>query len=136
MALLWTLLQKLHIFLVLRATDLDAVLQRESHEGKVERDNQLLVPAGHSVSDGSQDINGLLSCKSTLLAHVTFFIHHESQVLFQRATLKEFLSQSAYVSGITLTKMQNLALCYVEPHYIHMVSPFELLEVPLDGIPS
>ena len=53
---------------------------------------------------------------SKLLAHVQFFIHQNPQVLLCRATLKEFFSQSLHKSGITLTKVQNLALRFLELH--------------------
>ena len=46
--------QQLHIFLVLGASDLNAVLQMGSHEGGVTRDSHLPVPAGHPSSDGAQ----------------------------------------------------------------------------------
>ena len=100
----------------------------EPHEGRVEKDN-------HPSSDGAQDTIGLPSCKSTLLAHVKFFIHQGPQLLLHRATLKLF-SQSVYVSGITLTQVKNLALRFVEPHWVHADPPFEFVKVPLDSIPS
>ena len=65
--------QKLHLFPVLGAPDLDAVLQMVPHEGRVERHNHLLRPAGHP-SDAAQDTFGLMGCKCTLLAHVKLFI--------------------------------------------------------------
>ena len=46
-------------------------------EGRVERNNHLPVPAGHPSSDGAQDTICFLSCKSTLLAHVQFFLYQE-----------------------------------------------------------
>jgi len=48
-------------------------------EGRVERDNHLPAPANLPSSDGARDTIGLLSCKSTLLAHVQFFIHQDPQ---------------------------------------------------------
>jgi len=32
--------------------------------------------------------------------------------------------------------VQNLALCFVEPHKVHKGPPFEFIKVPLVGIPS
>lgn len=46
-------LQKQHICPVLEASDLDAILQMEPHEGSVENDNHLPAPAGHPSSDRS-----------------------------------------------------------------------------------
>ena len=90
------------------------------HEGRVEGGNHLAVPAGYPSSEEGQDTIDLLSCKSTLLAPVQVFIHQDSQVFLCRATLKELFSQSVYVSGVTLMQVQNLALCYVEPHEAYM----------------
>ena len=52
-------LHQLHIFLVLWAAGLDAVLQIVSHEGTVEGDNTLPLPAGHPFFDAVQDTVGL-----------------------------------------------------------------------------
>jgi len=60
-------LQQLHSFPLLVDSDLSTVLQVGPHEGRVERDNHLPVPAGHPSSLGAQDTTGLPSCKSTLL---------------------------------------------------------------------
>ena len=73
-------LQKLHIFSVLGAPDLDAVLhtfQMRPHKGKVEGNNHLHSPAGYSSSDAAQDTIGLLGRKRTLLAHIKFFIYQD-----------------------------------------------------------
>jgi len=66
--------------------------------------------AGRSCFDAAQVTVGLLGCKHTLLAHAKFFIYQDTSVLFSRATLKES-SQSVYISGITPTLVQSLALC-------------------------
>lgn len=89
----------------------------------VEKDNHLPVPAGHPFSDGALDTTGLLSCKSTMLAYVQFFIHPDTQVLLRMATLKEFFSQSEYISRITPTQVQNLALFHVCSHCVRMGLP-------------
>ena len=58
-------LQKLSVFPVLEVPDLDAVLQMGTHKGRVERDNHLLLPAGHPSSNAAWDTIGLPGCKST-----------------------------------------------------------------------
>ena len=50
-----------------------------SSKGRAERGNPLPLPAGHPISDAAQDTVGLLSCKSTLLAHVKLFIPQNIQ---------------------------------------------------------
>ena len=46
---------KVHIFPVLGAPDLDAVLLLGPHEDRIVGDNPLPLPSGHSSSDGTQD---------------------------------------------------------------------------------
>ena len=56
-------LEQFHIFPVLGAPDLDAVLQMEPHKGRGEKENHLPVPAGHLSSDGKMGQNKQLeSC--------------------------------------------------------------------------
>ena len=49
--------------------------------------------------------------------------------------MKEFFPQFVYISGITLTQVQNLSLCFVEPQYVPKGPTFESVEDPLNGIP-
>jgi len=83
-------------------------LQMRPHKGRIERDNCLPLPAGHPFSDGSQDAICFSRYKSTLLAHVKFFIHREPQVLLCRATLKDFSPLSVSMPGFPPTQVQNL----------------------------
>ncbi|KAK4810921.1 hypothetical protein QYF61_013329 [Mycteria americana] len=108
------LLQQVHVFLVLRTPELDAVLQ-------VGRERRY---------------NWLLGCKRTSLAHVQLFIHHYPQVLLCRAALNAFIPQPVLILGIALTQVQALALGLVELHEVHMGPLLKPVQVPLDGIPS
>ena len=56
-------LQKLHIFPVLGAPDLDPVDQMGLREGRAEGDNHLPVLVSHPSPDGTQHTIGLLGCK-------------------------------------------------------------------------
>ncbi|KAK4815543.1 hypothetical protein QYF61_003235 [Mycteria americana] len=103
------LLQQVHVFPVLRAPELDAVLQ---------------------------DMVGFLGCKRTLLAHVQLFTHQYPQVLLCRAALNPFIPQPVLILGVAPTQVQDLALGLVEPPEVHMDPLLELVQVPLDGIPS
>ncbi|KAK4822534.1 hypothetical protein QYF61_015540 [Mycteria americana] len=85
-------LQQLHILLVLRAPELDAVLQ--------------------------------------------LFIHQYPQVLLCRAALNPFIPQPVLTRGVPPTHVQDPALGLVEPHEVHTGPLLELVQVPLDGIPS
>jgi len=85
-----------------------------SHESRVEGQNQLPQPAGHTSLDAAQDMVGFLGCKRTLLAHVELLIHQNPQVLLLRAALEPLSVQPVLMFGITLTHVQDLALGLVE----------------------
>ncbi|KAK4816463.1 hypothetical protein QYF61_017191 [Mycteria americana] len=84
-------LQQVHVFPVLRAPELDAVLQVGSQQRGVKGQNHLPRPAGHASFDAAQDMVGLLGCKHTLPAAVQLFIHQYPQVLLHRAALNPFI---------------------------------------------
>jgi len=84
-------LQKLNIIPVLGVPVLDTVVQLRPCKGKVERDNHLPLPAGHSSSDAAQDTIGLLGWKTALLSHVQLFDHQDSQDPLYRTALNESL---------------------------------------------
>ncbi|KAK4830254.1 hypothetical protein QYF61_009321 [Mycteria americana] len=130
------LLQQVHVFPVLRAPELDAVLQVGSYQSRVEGQNHLPQPAGHTSFDAAQDTVGLLGCKRTLLAHVQLFIHQYPQVLLCKADLNPFIPQPVLISEVALTQLQDPALGLAEPHEVHMGPLLQLVQVPLDGIPS
>ncbi|KAK4824658.1 hypothetical protein QYF61_017031 [Mycteria americana] len=129
-------LQQLHVLLVLRAPELDAVLQVGSQQSRVEGQNHLPRPAGHASFDAAQDTVGLLGCKRTLSAHVQLFIHQYPQVLFRRAALDHIIPQPVLKLRIALTQVQDLALGLVEPQEVHTGPLLQLVQVCLDGIPS
>ncbi|KAK4816932.1 hypothetical protein QYF61_025428 [Mycteria americana] len=129
-------LQQVHVFPVLRAPELDAVLQVGSHQSRAEGQNHLLQPVGHASSDATQHTGGLLGCKRTLPAHVQLFIHQYPQVRLGRAALNPFIPQPVLILGVAPTQVQNLALILVECHEVHRGPLLELVQVPLDGMPS
>ncbi|PKU46894.1 hypothetical protein llap_2788 [Limosa lapponica baueri] len=126
---------EVHVFPVLRAPELDTVLQVESHQSGVEGENLFPKPAGHASFDAAQDAVGLLGCKSTLLAHVQLFIHQYPQTLLFRSVLNPFIPQPVLILGVALTQVQDPALG-LEPHEALTGLLLKLVQVPLDGIPS
>lgn len=56
-------LQQLHVFLVGRVPDLNAILYVWSHKDRVKVDSQHPCPAGHSPFDTLQDTLGFLGYK-------------------------------------------------------------------------
>lgn len=105
------LFQQVHIFLVIRAPDLDAGLQMESHESEVAGKNHLPLPAGlffwcspgytwRLHSPGYYWLSALQVCIAS-----SYFMKFPSMriplsVLICRATLNEFFSQSVLMSGV------------------------------------
>ena len=86
--------------------------------------------------DATQDTVGLQGCESTLLAQVQIFTHQYPQVLLGWAVLNPFIPQTVLIVMIAPTQMQDLALGLVEPCEFHTDPLLELVQVPLDGIPS
>ncbi|KAK4822567.1 LOW QUALITY PROTEIN: hypothetical protein QYF61_016136 [Mycteria americana] len=86
------LLQQVHVCLVLRTPELDAVLQ--------------------------------------------LFIHQYPQVLLHRAALNPLIPQPVLILGVAPTQVQDLALGLIEPHEVHTGPLLQLVQVPLNGIPS
>lgn len=100
------LLQQLNIFLVLGALELDTVLQKGSHESRIEGWNLLLRCAGHVSLDVTQDlVGGLLGCEHTLLARVESFIKQHPQILLLRFDLKLLSAQLVFLLEIALVKV-------------------------------
>ncbi|KAK4821202.1 hypothetical protein QYF61_015770 [Mycteria americana] len=106
------LLQQLHVLLVLRAPELDVVLQVRSHQSRAEWQNHLPRPAGHASVDAAQDTVGLLGCERTLLAHVQLFIHQYPQGLFRRAALNHIIPQPVLKLRIALTQFSYRSIPY------------------------
>ncbi|KAK4816062.1 hypothetical protein QYF61_011070 [Mycteria americana] len=121
-------LQQVHVFPVLRAPELDAVLQVGSHQSGGEGQNHLPGPAGHASFDAPQDAIDFLGCECTLPGHVELLINRHPQVLLLRAALNPFPSQPVFVLGIAPIHVQGLELGFVEPR--------EPVKVPVDVIPA
>ncbi|KAK4818926.1 hypothetical protein QYF61_022103 [Mycteria americana] len=97
-------LQQVHVILVLKAPELDTVLQTGSHQSRVEWQNHLPRPAGHTSFDAAQDTVGLLGCEHTLLAHVQLVVHQYPQVLFRRAALDHIIPRPVLKPRIAPTQ--------------------------------
>ena len=121
---------------MLGAPELDAVFQVGSQQSRVEGQNYFPQLAGHASFDAVQDTAGLLGCECMLLAHVQLFIHQYPQVLLIRAAFNPCIPQPVLIVRVSPTQMRDLALGLVEPHKIHTGPLLEVVQVPLDGIPS
>jgi len=73
---------------------------------------------------------------STLLGYVQLFIHQYPQVILGRTAFSPFIPHPVLISGVAPIHVQDSALGLVELHEDHMHLFLELVQVPLDGIPS
>ena len=114
------MLQQVYVSHILRTLHLDTVLQVRPHQHRVEEQDHLPRPAGHSSFDAAQDTIGFLGCKGALLVHLQLAIHQYPQVFFGRAALNPFISQFVSVVDVASTQMQDLSFGFVEAHEIHL----------------
>ena len=121
---------------MLQTTELDAGLQVRSHQSRVQGQNHLPQTAGHNSCDATQDTAGLLHCECTLLGHIELLINRHPQGLLLGAAFNPFSTQPAFVLGIVLTHVMDLALHLVELHEVCTGPPLKPAQVPLDDIPS
>jgi len=81
------LLQQLHVLLVLRAPELDAVLQVGSHQSRAEGQNHLPCPAGHASLDAVQDV-------------IALDLRHISSQLLERSNPEQSIANTKACSQI------------------------------------
>jgi len=71
--------------LVVRGPKLNTVLEVQPHQFRVQADDHLPTPAGHTIPGTSQDAIDLLGHLGTLLAHVQLSVNQHPQVVFNGA---------------------------------------------------
>ncbi|KAK4825912.1 hypothetical protein QYF61_003407 [Mycteria americana] len=81
-------LQHLNVSLVVRGPKLNTVFKVQPHQCGVHGDYHFPSPAGHTISDTSQDAIGFLGHLGTLLAHIQPAVNQHSQVLFCQAAFQ------------------------------------------------
>ncbi|KAK4829842.1 hypothetical protein QYF61_006852 [Mycteria americana] len=101
------LLQQVHVLLVLRTPELSTVLQP-----------RIGLAFWHRAG----------SCPA--------FHPPAPQVLLHRAALNPFIPQPVLIPGVAPTQVQEPALGLVKPHEVHTRPLLQLVQVPLDGLPS
>jgi len=89
---------------------LDAVLQVRPHQNRVEGQDHLLCPAGHTSFDAAQGTVRFLGCKGKLLVHVQLPIHQHFHILFSRAVLNLFIPQLVLVVEVATLHLVLLNL--------------------------
>ncbi|KAK4813146.1 hypothetical protein QYF61_013111 [Mycteria americana] len=99
-------------------------------------DNHCPSPAGHAISDTSQDAIGLLGHLHTLLAHIQVAVDQHPQVLFHQAAFQPLFPKPVVLHGVVVTQVQDPALSLVEPHTIGLGPSIQPVQVPLQSLPT
>ncbi|KAK4824303.1 LOW QUALITY PROTEIN: hypothetical protein QYF61_013048 [Mycteria americana] len=98
-------------------------------------DNHFPTPAGHTISDTSQDAIGLLGHLGTLLAHIQPAVDQHPQVLFPWAAFQPLFPKPVALHGIVVTQVQDLALGLVKPHTIGPSPSIQPVQISLQSLP-
>ncbi|KAK4832969.1 hypothetical protein QYF61_026795 [Mycteria americana] len=129
-------LQHLHVFLAVRGPKLNTVFEVQPHQCRVQDDNHFPSPAGHMISDTSQDAIGLLGHLGTLLARVQPAVNQHPQVFFHQAAFQPLFPKPVALHGVVVTQVQDLALGLVKPHTTGPSPSIQPVQVPLQSLPS
>ncbi|KAK4826688.1 hypothetical protein QYF61_010697 [Mycteria americana] len=97
-------LQHLNVSLVVRGPKLNTVFEVQPHQCRVQGGNHVLSPAGHTISDTSQDAIGLLGHLGTLLAHIQVAIDQHPQVLLFQAAFQPLFPKPVALHGVVVTQ--------------------------------
>ena len=97
----------------------------------VQGDNYFPVPAGHTISDTSQDAIGLLGHLGTLLAHAQFSVNQHPQVHFLYTVFQPLCSKPVALPGVIVAKVQDPAFGLVESHPIGFSPAIQRIQIPL-----
>ncbi|KAK4814173.1 hypothetical protein QYF61_010005 [Mycteria americana] len=129
-------LQHLNVSLVVGGPKLNTVFEVRPHQCRVQGHDHFPSPAGHAISDTSQDAIGFLGHLGTLLAHIQVAIDQHLQVLFHRAAFQPLFPKPVALHGVIVTQVQDPALSFVEPHTIGLSPSIQPVQVPLQSLPT
>ncbi|KAK4818296.1 hypothetical protein QYF61_010438 [Mycteria americana] len=93
-------------------------------------------PAGHAISDTSQDAIGFLGHLGTLLAHIQAAVNQHAQVLLCQAAFQPLFPKPVALHGVAVAQVQDLALGLVKPHTIDLGPSIQPVQVPLQSLPT
>ncbi|KAK4822886.1 hypothetical protein QYF61_021105 [Mycteria americana] len=120
-------LQHLSVLLVVKGPKLNTVFEVRPHQCQVEGDNHFPSPAGHAVSDTSQDAIGLLGHLGTLLAHIQVAVNQHPQVLFCQAAFQPLFPKPVALHGVAVAQVQDPT--------IGLGPSIQPVQVPLQSLP-
>ncbi|KAK4817221.1 hypothetical protein QYF61_003745 [Mycteria americana] len=129
-------LQHLNVSFVVRGPKLNTVFEVRPHRCRVQGHDHFPSPAGHTISDTSQDAIGFLGHLGTLLAHIQAAVNQYSQALFRRAAFQPLFPKPVALHGVIVTQVQDLALGLVEPHTVGLGPSIQPVQVPLQSLPT
>ncbi|KAK4831037.1 hypothetical protein QYF61_014969, partial [Mycteria americana] len=113
-------LQYLNVSLVVGGPKLNTVFEVRRHQCRVQGHDHFPGPAGHTISDTSQDAVGLLGHLGTLLAHIQPAVSQHSQVLLRWAAFQPLFPKPVALHGVAVAQVQDLALGLVKPHTVDL----------------
>ncbi|KAK4831972.1 hypothetical protein QYF61_020355 [Mycteria americana] len=129
-------LQPLNVSLGVRGPKLNTGFEVRPHQCRVQGHDHCPSPAGHTISDTSQDAIGFLGHLGTLLAHIQAAVNKHPQVLFHQAAFQPLFPKPVALHGVVVTQVQDLALSLVEPHTIDLGPSIQPVQVPLQSLPT
>ncbi|KAK4824593.1 hypothetical protein QYF61_016838 [Mycteria americana] len=129
-------LQPLNVSLVVRGPKLNTGFEVRPHRCRVQGHDHFPSPAGHTISDTSQDAIGLLGHLGTLLAHIQAAVNQYSQVLLCWAAFQPLFPKPVALPGVAVAQVQDLALGLVEPHTFGPSPSIQPVQVPLQSLPT
>ncbi|KAK4819271.1 hypothetical protein QYF61_000482 [Mycteria americana] len=129
-------LQPLNVLLVVRGPKLNTGFKVRPHQCRVQGHDHCPSPAGHAISDTSQDAIGLLGHLGTLLAHIQPAVDQHTQVLFRLAAFQPLFPKPVALHGVVVTQVQDPALGLVEPHTTGLDPSIQPVQVPLQSLPT
>ncbi|KAK4827493.1 hypothetical protein QYF61_018793 [Mycteria americana] len=129
-------LQHLNVFLVVRGPKLNTGFEVRPHQCRVQGHDHFPSPAGHTISDTSQDAIGFLGHLGTLLARIQAAVNQHPQVLLHQAAFQPLFPKPGALHGVVVTQVQDPPLGLVEPHTIGLGPLIQPVQVPLQSLPS
>ncbi|KAK4815167.1 hypothetical protein QYF61_017663 [Mycteria americana] len=129
-------LQPLNVSLGVRGPNLNTAFEVRPHQCPVQGHDHCPSPAGHTIADTSQDAIGFLGHLGTLLAHIQAAVDQHPHVLFRRAAFQPLFPKPVALHGVVVTQVQDPALGLVEPHTIDLGPSIQLVQVPLQSLPT
>ncbi|KAK4822635.1 hypothetical protein QYF61_018587 [Mycteria americana] len=129
-------LQPLNVSLGVGGPTLNTAFEVRPHQCRVQGHDHCPSPAGHTISDTSQDAIGFLGHLGTLLAHIQAAVDQHPQVLLCRAAFQPLFPKPVALHGVAVTQVQDLALGLVKPHTTDLSPSIQPVQVPLQSLPA